>query len=79
MELHADVHGAVGLQEAGGTVAVVRDFAVAVVVQNDQVVGFGVLNHLLEVLNRCDATRGVVRVVEPEDLSFVCNLGRDVV
>ena len=69
-ELHPDILGAGGRQEARGHVAIEGEFGVGVVVDHGDVVFLGESHHALEEVAALlhDAGRGVVRVADEHEL-----------
>ena len=67
-EFHAHIFGAFGLQEAGGHIAVKHQVRVGQVVNDPDFVFFGEIHHFLEKFQAGHLTRGVVRVVDDEQL-----------
>ena len=77
VELDADVYGALRLEEAGRAVTVEGDFAVGAIVADGDAVSLREVDDALEELDARDCARGVVRVVEPEELRAVGDVPRD--
>ena len=67
----ATVHGAVDFEDAGRFVAVVADFAVSVIVAEDDVVVFGEVNRFLEELLVHCGRGWVVGVIQEHHLDVV--------
>ena len=68
MELHRDVACAGDLEDAGRNVAVERDLAIRVVVRDEDVVPPAELDSALEVVAGCDRRRGIVGIIEVDEL-----------